>query len=292
MTRWFGAFWIICAWLPSPTLALEPGDAFKDCAECPEMVVVSAGTFTMGSPPSEHQRADDEGPQHQVTIAKPFAVGKHEVTKGQYGAFVSDTGHGDEEGCYIWVESKWKKDALGGWNNSGYEQTDEHPVVCVNWNDAQAYVSWLSEKTGETYRLLNEAEWEYSARAGTTTPFSFGQDITTSQANFDGNSPYTGEADGIFREKTAAIGSFPSNAFGLHDFHGNVTEWVADCWNDSYDDAPSDGSARMTGECNRQVLRGGSWQARPMHIRSADRVRFNTGSRNGYIGFRVARKID
>ena len=290
MARSLIACWISATWLVTPALAWEPGEEFSDCDECPLMVVVPAGEFTMGSPESEELRADDEGPQHPVTISKAFAVGKFEVTRGQYGAFVSETNHAPGDNCYVWREGKYVRDVSANWSNPGYDQTDEGPAACISWEDAKAYAAWLSNKAGQSYRLLTEAEWEYAARAGTTTAFSFGETISTSQVNFRGDADES-SAD-AFREKPIDVGSFPANDFGLHDMHGNVTEWIEDCWNDSYADGPHDEATRLSGDCNRRMLRGGSWQDRPMHVRAADRLRYNSDARNSYIGFRVARTLD
>ena len=254
--------------------AMRPGRVFRDCPECPELVVVPAGSFTMGSPRSEEDRDDDEGPQHHVTIAAPFAVGKYEVTFAEWDACV----------------------AAGGCN--GHRPDDEgwgrgqRPVIDVSWGDAKSYVGWLSRKTGERYRLLSEAEWEYAARAGTTGPFHFGATISTDQANYDGNLTYGSGRKGVYRNKTVAVGSLSANGFGLHDVHGNVREWVGDCWHDSYAGAPRDGSAWVSGGgCDRRVLRGGSWYSNPRFLRSANRLRNVAGIRNSYVGFRVSRTL-
>jgi formylglycine-generating enzyme required for sulfatase activity/uncharacterized protein YgiM (DUF1202 family) len=242
------------------------GETFKDCADCPEMVVIPAGSFMMGSPASEPNRDEDEGPQHRVTIFKHFGVGKFEIT-----------------------QAEWR--SVMGTNPSRFKGSRK-PVERVSWNDARAFAAKLSAKTGKQYRLLSEAEWEYAARAGTATPFHTGNRITTGQANFDGNYTYNGSSKGQDRKSTVAVGSFPSNAFGLHDMHGNVWEWVADCWNKTYRGAPADGRAWNTGDCARRVLRGGSWSSKPMYMRAADRSRDTTGERNGYnIGFRIARTL-
>jgi formylglycine-generating enzyme required for sulfatase activity len=172
-----------------------------------------------------------------------------------------------------------------------FKQGENQPVVCINRDDAKAYVAWLSKKTGKTYRLLSEAEWEYAARAGTTTPFSTGRTITTDQANFNGNCTYNGSGKGQYRQKTVSVGSFPANAFGLHDMHGNVYEWVEDCWKDNYRGAPSNGSAWTTGNCSRHVLRGGSWNFRQRNLRSANRSRFLSVNRYDLSGLRVARTL-
>ena len=249
---------------------------FRDCAECPEMVVVPSGSFMMGSPSHEELRDDDEGPVHQVTIAVPFAVGVYEVTFAEWDACVAAGGCG------------------------GYRPDDEgwgrgrRPVMNVSWEDAQSYVEWLSGRTGHRYRLLSESEWEYAARAGTMGPFHTGSTISTDQANYYGRWSYPGGArnpNGIDRGQTVPVGSFPANGFGLHDMHGNVWEWVQDCWNFSYTGAPNDGSAWESGDCSERVLRGGSWYNEPWFLRSANRSWLNTGNRFNEIGFRVARTL-
>jgi formylglycine-generating enzyme required for sulfatase activity len=164
-------------------------------------------------------------------------------------------------------------------------------VINVSWDDAQKYVSWLSQKTGAEYRLLSEAEWEYAARAGTTTAFSTGKTITTDQANFDGSYTYNGSRKGKNRGKTVEVGSFAPNEFGLYDMHGNVSEWTEDCYHDSYQGAPSDAVALTTGSCNYRVDRGGSWINVPRYLRSAIRGRSSSGFRDNYLGFRLARAL-
>ncbi|MDE0330230.1 MAG: SUMF1/EgtB/PvdO family nonheme iron enzyme [Nitrospinae bacterium] len=250
------------------------GEVFRECPECPEMVVIPAGTFMIGSPQDEKGRYLDEGPRHRVKIARPFAVGKYEVTFAEWDACVADSGCGG------------LRPSDNGWGRG------RRPVMNLNWNDAKAYVEWLSKKTGEQYRLLSEAEWEYAVRAGTTTPFHFGRTISTSQANYNGNYTYGGGATGVYRGKTVPVGSFPANAFGLHDVHGNVREWVEDCWNGNYRGAPSDGSAWTSGVCSSRVLRGGSWLNFPRNLRSANRSGNSAGRRNFSNGFRVARTLD
>ena len=251
----------------------EVGDVFRDCDACPEMVVVPAGAFMMGSPESEDGRSDDEGPVHQVTFEQPFAVGKYEVTFAEWEACVAGGG------CNGYRPND------GGWGRG------RRPVINVNWKDAQAYVEWLSEQTGKAYRLLSEAEWEYVARAGTTTPFHFGTTISTEQANYDGNFTYGSGREGEDRQKTVPVGSFAPNAFGLHDMHGNVWEWTQDCWHNSYASAPSNGGAWERGACSRRVLRGGCWVNLPGDLRSAKRIRNTVGNRDYYIGFRLARTL-
>ena len=232
------------------------------------MVVIPAGSFMMGS-----NEFLPEKPIHRVTIREQFAVGKYEVTFREWDA------------CATW----------GGCN--GYHPDDlgmgrgNRPVINVSWDDAQTYLRWLSRKTGVEYRLLSEAEWEYAARAGTTTPFHFGSTISTDQANYDGRYTYGGGRKGINRLRTVPVGSFPSNAFGLHDVHGNAWEWVEDCWNRSYAGAPSDGAARTSGDCNVRVLRRGSFIAHPWGVRSAGRDWLGSGYGAFIHGFRVAKAL-
>ena len=240
----------------------QPGAVFRDCEACPELVVVPAGSYMMGSPGSEEGRGDDEGPVHRVTIGEPFAVGVYEVTFAEWDACKSDGG------CGELVRND------GGWGRG------RRPVINVSWHDAQAYVWWLSGETGEEYRLLSESEWEYVARGGTTTPFHYGRTISTGEANY-----------GNYRERTVAVGTFSANRFGLYDVHGNVWEWVADCWNGSYHGAPRDGSAWESGDCDRRVLRGGSWSYEPRNLRSANRYRNDSRDRFNGLGFRVARTL-
>ena len=245
----------------------QVGETFCDYALCPEMIVVPAGEFMMGSPEGEKGRYDDEGPQHQVPIAKPFAVGKYPVTVKQFRHFVQET--------------KYERD---DWRHAYYEQQpDDHPVDHVSWYDAKKYVSWLSEKTEQEYRLLSEAEWEYVARAGTTTAYHFGDTISKDQANYDNR---LGKNRG-----TVAVGEYPANAFGLYDVHGNLWEWVEDTWPSDYTGAPVDGSAWLDESGRLRVLRGGSWIDDPRNLRSAIRVGSNASSRSFIVGFRVARTL-
>ena len=265
---------------------------FRDCDQCPEMVVVPAGSFMMGSPSSEERRSGDETPQHRVTISIPFAVGKYEVTVGEYKKFTEATGRGDGASCRIWNGSKWTLDASKNWHQPGFSQLDSHPVTCVSWEDAKSYADWLSRKTGEQYRLLSESEWEYVARAKTSEPFHFGQTISSDQANYDAKHTYGMGRKGVYRQQTVAVGAFSANAFQLHDVHGNVWEWVEDCWHDSYVGAPSVGSAwTWGGNCARRVIRGGTWNGKPWALRSANRARRAVDNRDHNLGFRVARTL-
>ena len=285
----------LCAAL---TLAAEGHDvhAFRDCPECPELVVVPAGSFMMGSPESEAGRLDDEGPVHRVTLAAPFAVGVHEVTRGEFARFVSATGYRAGDSCWTYEDDEWAERSGRNWRSPGFLQGDDHPVACVSWNDARAYVGWLSGETGASYRLLSESEWEYAARSGTRTARYWGESATDQCRYANGADARTdfgwrtGCDDGYSR--TAPVGLFSANGFGLHDMAGNVWEWVEDCWNGSYAGAPTDRSAWESGDCSRRVLRGGSWGSSPWALRSADRSWYLTGLRSSYdVGFRVARTL-
>ena len=245
--------------------AWPPGKELFACYdyECPKLVVVPSGSYWMGS----ERGGSDEQPVHRVTFERPFAVGVYEVTFGEWDACVLGGGCG------------------GYWPDDEGRGRGRRPVVNVSWDDAKAYVGWLSEKTGEEYRLLSESEWEYVARAGTRTAYWWGNEIGENRANcLDCGSRWDGE-------QTVPVGWFSANAFGLHDVHGNVWEWVEDCWNESYRGAPTDGSAWESGSCYRRVLRGGSWLSLPRYLRSAYRSWDSTGLRFNYLGFRIARTL-
>ncbi len=248
--------------------ALKPGDSFRECAgACPEMVVVPPGSFVMGSPADESGHSANESPQHQVTFARPLAVSRFEVTFADWDACAT---YGD---CRATVREN-------GWGR------EKQPVIDVTWDDAKRYVAWLSRMTGRNYRLLSETEWEYAARAGSETAYSWGNDVGQARANCNGCGS---QWDAV---KPAPVGSFAPNAFGLYDMHGNVWEWVEDCYHATYDGAPNDGTAwRDGGECDRPVIRGGSFNAAPRNIRSGLRGRGPTGGKANDIGFRVARTI-
>jgi formylglycine-generating enzyme required for sulfatase activity len=270
---------------------------FKDFENGPEMVIAPLGRFLMGSPKDEPQReswqAGTESPQDEVTIPKPFAIGRCAVTRGQFAAFVA-TGQKVEGGAYVWTGSEWKKES---WRDPGFTQDDTHPVVCVNWDDAQAYVAWLSWASGASYRLPSEAEWEYACRAGSVTPFWLGASITPDQANYDGNYTYDGGGKkGEYRKRTVPARSFEVNPWGLYQVHGNVWEWCEDLWHASYSDKPAGlkttGEAWTTGDGGARVRRGGSWNNRPQNLRSAYRYASGPDIRSSDIGFRVARTLN
>jgi formylglycine-generating enzyme required for sulfatase activity len=259
--------------------ALKPKDTFRECADCPEMVVVPAGSFTMGSPANDKDRSSDEGPQHTVTIGRPFAAGKLHVTVDQFAAFVRET-----------------RSPSTNWRSPGFDQQGLHPVVRVTWDEANAYADWLAKKTGRPYRLLSEAEWEYAARGrlqpGTYPRFWFGDDEKDlcRYANFmdQTRQKYAPCNDGY--EYTSPAGHFLPNAFGLYDMFGNAWQWTADCWHGGYGGAPADGSAWTT-QCSGSghVARGGSWSLYPRFLRAAQRIGYSAGLSD--LGFRLARTL-
>jgi formylglycine-generating enzyme required for sulfatase activity len=249
-------------------VAAAPGN--RDCAQCPEMVRIRPGSFMMGSNPGDQEHEADEAPQHRVTISQAFSLGKYEVTRGEFAAFVQASGH----------------QAQGDWRNAGFAQTDRDPVVNVSWDDARAYAAWLGKTTGKTYRLPTEAEWEYAARAGTTTTRYWGDSRQDACRYANADDAAFGCTDGF--RNTAPAGRFQPNAFGLYDMLGNVWEWTADCWVADYNGAPANGEARTGGDCARRTVRGGSWGSSPGDVRSAGRTRGPPGVRH-FGGFRVAR---
>jgi formylglycine-generating enzyme required for sulfatase activity len=259
--------------------AARPARTFRDCTNCPEMVVVPAGEFVMGSPESELGRKSSEGPLHKVTIKQAFAVGKFAVTFAEWADCVAGGG------C------KGNPDPIDeGWGRG------KRPVIHVSWDMAMEYVTWLARKTGKAYRLLTEAEWEYAARAAPKastpgTPFSTGATISTDQANYNGNYVYGNGKKGAYLGKTVEVGSFPANAFGLNDMHGNVWEWVQDCYKDNYGGAPIDGSAVTAPICEFRVLRGGAWRVEPRFLRSAYRHLARSEDSADSYGFRIARAM-
>ena len=260
---------------------------FRDCPMCPELAVVPGGSYLMGSRSVEAGRLDHEGPVRRVAIERSFAVGVHEVTRGEYARFVQATGH--EAGSYCRARQGDSNELVehsgASWQSPGFEQTDSHPAVCVSWEDAQAYARWLSRETGHPYRLPSEAEWEYSARAGTETPRYWGAGDPCEHAN--GAQPPC--ADG--HPRTSPVGSFAANGFGLYDVLGNAQEWVQDCWREDYEGAPASGRARESGDCSLRVLRGGSWNDDPARLRAASRDRGAAGMRSATTGFRVMRGL-
>jgi formylglycine-generating enzyme required for sulfatase activity/uncharacterized caspase-like protein len=285
---------------------LKPKDMFKECDNCPEMIVVPAGSFTMGSPSTEKE--SNEEPQHEVKISHALAVGKFTVTVDQIADFVKETGYDLGSHCYS-VGGEEAGHIVGQSNHSfrdpGFSQKGSHPAVCLIWGDAQAYVRWLSNKTRKPYRLLTEAEWEYAARARTepgTYPRYFFGDNEADVCRYGNGLDQTAKSklawvtadrtvincsDGY--TYTAPVGSFQPNAFGLYDMHGNAMQWVEDCWHENYRGAPNDGSAWTTGECDIHVVRGGAWDSIANGLRAA--FRYGLSDRKSTIGFRVARTL-
>jgi formylglycine-generating enzyme required for sulfatase activity len=239
---------------------LEPGELFRDCSDCAEMVVVPSGDFDMGSTESPYEK-----PIHHVTIAKSFAIGRREVTFAEWDACVA------AGACKNRPEDR-------GWGRG------DRPVIDVSWDDAKLFVKWMSQRTGKAYRLPSEAEWEYAARAGTASPFWWGRERGEGRANCE-------DCAAPIKGQTSPAGSFRPNSFGLYDTAGNAAEWVEDCWNDTYKGAPTNGSAWLAGQCTLRVLRGGSFSSKANMIRSAARFRYDEDVRYYANGFRLARDL-
>ncbi|MDQ2734458.1 MAG: formylglycine-generating enzyme family protein [Pseudomonadota bacterium] len=292
---------------------------FRDCVDCPAMVALPGGDFLMGSPETEEGRTADEGPQRHVVIA-PFAIGKLLVTRAEWKAFVTETARPTRGGC------SWSalpilpgmhldgSNPAASWENLGFEQADDHPVVCMRWNDAQDYVVWLSQRTGHRYRLPSESEWEYAARAGSSAAYFWGPKARRDRANYGADTGFSGFSEGADRWfYTSPVTAFPPNRFGLHDMAGNAMQWVQDCLSDEHAVRPTDGSAyevvaplQSTGDfaaisgqssCAYRVSKGGAWGEPPDMIRSAARnfapppgASLETYSNSGG-GIRVARSL-
>jgi formylglycine-generating enzyme required for sulfatase activity len=254
--------------------ARKPGERFRDCESdvCPWLVTIPAGSFMMGSPATEAERRDDEGPLHSVKLAS-FAAGAYEVTFEQFDACVAAKGCKAEPDDNRWGRGK-------------------RPVINVDYDDALQFTAWLSRKTGRRYRLPSESEWEYMARAGTSTPFTYGTKLDPSQTNYAANFTYNASVKGQGRDQTLPVGSLVPNAWGLYDVHGNVLEWVIDCAQDDYKGAPADGKPWTT-HCAepRHMLRGGSWYDNPVYSRSAFRGGLAAGNATAK-GFRVVRELE
>lgn len=290
-----------------------PGDTFSDelaaGGQGPTMVVLPVGSFQMGSPEDEDGRRNFEGPRHQVSFSNGFALSRTEVTVGEFRRFVEATGYTTDAersgSSSVYVEDSGRVERRNGiyWIHDFYgDRADaDLPVIHVSWNDAEAYAEWLSEQTGESYRLPSEAEWEYAARADTTTPYWWGvgapdetvENLTgerdRSEAGRSWNKAFDGYDDGYWGP--APTGRFESNPFGLMDMAGNVSEWVEDCWHDSYARAPSDGSAWVNQGCERRVVRGGSWGSPPDRTRSAYRISGAPTTHTTQVGIRVAKDL-
>lgn len=295
---------LLYIWSGVPAFAQAPVESalsqvFRDCDVCPEMVIVPPGSFVMGSPRTERGRYRDEGPRRTITIARAFAVGRYEITRGQFAAFSLATGREPSDAC----------SGTLSWENPGFAQADDHPVVCVTWDDAQAYIRWLNAQTSGGYRLLSESEWEYAARAGTDTIYPWGNFASHEYANYGIDQGAGGLASG--RDEwvnTSPSGRFPPNEFGLSDMVGNVWEWTEDCYINTLAGVPSDGvpftlagmSAGLASDnrtrsvsCSQRVARGGAFHMGPRGLRTAFRNGANQSNRgNAALGFRVAKTLD
>ncbi|HLG45075.1 MAG TPA: formylglycine-generating enzyme family protein [Reyranella sp.] len=301
MKRWLLLFAIA-------SIGSAHAQSFRDCPTiCPEMVTAPPGSASLGPASGEEERegipeARRQGDQRKITISRPFALGKYEVTRGEFAAFVAATGYQAGISCWGWDTDGVLRDAPGrSWRSAGFEQTDNHPVMCVNWDDAKAYAAWLSKLTGKTYRLPSEAEWEYAARGGTTTARYWGNALEGA-CQYGNFADLTGAAALNWEHKpdkiflcadnyvyTSPVGTYKPNAFGLYDMLGNVWEWVEDCYNVHPQDAPTDGSPLLTGDCAQRLLRGGSWYSSPYLVRAAYRYFGPSGVRSRSVGFRIAR---
>ncbi|MEM7733835.1 MAG: SUMF1/EgtB/PvdO family nonheme iron enzyme [Pseudomonadota bacterium] len=310
MAACLGAIWMVLGLNPHEQTRVDPSDApgsfdhldmFTDCEGCPLMVALAGGSLLMGAPEDGIRAGDftaDQRPQRVVQIA-PFAVGRHEVTRTQFVAFLNASDHTLASGCLTWEDGTSQERDDRSYKNPSYEQAGDHPVVCISWNDAQAYVGWLSQETGQPYRLLSEAEWEYAARAGTDTRFFFGPDVEAI-CRYEN----IGDAEALTRWPnwettmcrdgalfTAPVGSYDPNPFGLHDLYGNAREWVGDCWHNTYDNAPDTAEPWIDVGCERRVIRGGSWDSKPSLVASSWRYSLAPNTRHMLYGFRVARDV-
>lgn len=297
---------------PPPDASANASEPFKDCAACPQMVAIPAGTFAMGDVAGMGEW--DEVPVRTVTL-RSFALATHEVTVGEFRRFVDATGYDSGASCWTHEAGRTTERPRRSWRNPGFKQGEDHPVTCLNWDDAKAYIAWLNRATGQTYRLPSEAEWEYAARAGVLSEYIWGDDVAEGCAHANiadqaartiiTNAPLAGCNDGF--AYTSPVGSFRANGFGLHDMLGNVFEWVEDCYLPRYDRAPTDGSPIGEWACEdprlqgRRATRGGSWYSRPIYVRLADRNlddhprtigrRTNVSNRAANVGFRLARDL-
>lgn len=281
----------------------------QDCDTCPKLIVLESGKFVLGAEQEEGRRwkmldrmSANEGPRVDVTIESAFALGQMEVTRGQFAAFVSETGFKPKKGCFHLTSAGWSVQPKLDWQNPGYEVTDDHPVACLQRSAILAYLDWLSDKTGQPYRLPSEAEYEYAARAGTDTTTFWGEDWTTACAYQNGadltfvpnvpDIPYGQYADCddgyVF---TSPVATYEANPWGFYDLAGNVSESTADCYSDSHEGMPKDGSPVAKSRCRAWVAKGGSWAGFPGLLRPATRLRIRAATTGTGFGFRVARDI-
>lgn len=286
----------------SRNIPLVPG--IRDCADCPILAEIPAGSFLMGSPDGESPRYEKEGPQRRITLQHPFLMGRFEVTVGEFRAFVRKSGYKPVAACatYKFGAAEWdpeRPDRFVNWEKPDFTTNENHPVVCVSWFDARAYVAWLSRETGKTYRLPSEAEWEYAARAGATGRYYWSDhDRDTCDHANAADSTIAGRVPSNWERFdcsdkfpfTAPVGRYKPNAFGLYDMLGNAWEWVEDCVNDDHHGAPGDGRPRTDGDCNLRILRGGSWISKPQDVRLASRGKNLAKTGFNATGFRVVRE--
>ncbi len=311
----------IVAAILAPLMQLASADAvLRDCADCPELVTIPAGEFVMGAELAQSKRlglpdywAVREQPVHRVVVARGFAIGKYEITRGEFAVFARATSYSPAPGCWHFVGSEWLFDENRSWRDPKIDSSDEHPVTCINWHDANAYLLWLSERTGQRYRLASEAEWEYVVRAGTATAFWFGDspeeicryvnlgDLTTQQKfgwdkteiKYEVMDNWKGQPCRDGYPTMAPVRATIANPLGVHGLLGNANEWVADCWNDNYDSAPGTQEARLTGaDCGLRVMRGQGWTAIAAGTRAAFRLKMTATDRRFTFGFRVVREFD
>ena len=298
----------------------EQKEIIVDCDQCPQLIKIMPGKFLKGSPEDVSGSRADERPLHRVNIDYSFLAGRYEVKRIEYQQFLDETGYDMSGGCYGATENGIILGENLNWYDPGYEVSDDHPVVCVSWNDSKAYVKWLTLKTGFKYRLFSESEWEYIAKAGTNTirfwgdieegcdyangadlditPEAFLEEMKGRQSKIvlPDNWKVADCHDGFMT--SAPVGSFKSNAFGIFDILGNVAEWVEDCWDDSYETSPRDGSPRLSGDCNRPILRGASYYDMPIYLRSSNHYGFesnqseNKDTRYINFGFRIMRELN
>ncbi len=270
---------------------LRVGARFKECETCPEMVVIPRGDFVMGSAPGQPGHEQDEAPTHKVAFGTRIAVARHAVSVAEYETFVALTGYRPGAGCRIFDAGKWSERSDLSFRNPGFSQGPDHPVVCVNWSDAKAFTDWMTARMNADYRLPTEAEREYFTRAGSTTAFWWGNGIGPDRASYDWSAVFSGSPRAEPRRGTFPVNAFKPNPWGLLQVHGNVSEWVEDCWNGSYKGAPTDGSAWTSGDCKLRILRGGSWGYSPKDLRSSYREGATSTNRNFNFGFRVVRVL-
>jgi formylglycine-generating enzyme required for sulfatase activity len=292
----------------SETSLGQAGQSFRDCPECPEMVVIPSGSFIMGSSDADTARdlkaatwtpfgflakaLTAEHPQHRVTIARPFAIGKYPVTRSEFSEFIQSANYAISDECTIHLNNKYLNTRNTGWKNPGFVQSDKDPVTCISWNDARAYINWLNNKiktrqlsgVANLYRLPSEAEWEYAARSGTQTARWWGDAVGSNNANCDG-------CGVSWIKSTVPVGRYRPNLFGIYDVLGSIWQWTEDCWNPNYTGLSNDGQATHEGACDVRVSRGGAWDSEAWVLTSARRTRFKAELRENNFGFRLAKNI-